>query len=296
MKTLQPMKTDPSGKCRDRASIRFAILIVASIFLHVAGMKAAEQPRVLLFTKMTGYDHKMTPISAKNLADLLESNHITVDQSVDSARFTEEGLKPYRVLIFLNNSGVLFTPEQRTAFMDYIHGGGGFVGLHGASTAEAAWPWYQQLLGAKFMSHPWVQKATVTVLDPSQPAVRGLPPSWSRSDEWYTFHSEPANVTPLLKVSETRWHGEGIIEKGTKGGRVPPVGDPAAIVPPHVICWCHEFEGGRAFYSAMGHFAESFLEPEMRVLMLSAVQWAGKMENQKGAAPSASPADVKSGN
>lgn len=263
--------------------------MVALTCVLTAGMEAAEQPRVLIFTKMTGYVHKMTPISAKNLASVLEADHMTVDQTDDSARFTAEGLKPYRVLIFLNNSGDLFSPEQRTALMDYIHGGGGFVGLHGASTAEKAWPWYQQLLGAKFLSHPWVQKATVTVVDRAEPAVRGLPPSWSRTDEWYTFKPEPAHVTPLLTVSETRWHGDGIVEKGTKGGPVPPVGDPAAIVAPHVICWCHEFEGGRVFYSAMGHFAESFLEPEMRVLMLSAVRWAGGMEEPKDATPSPSP-------
>jgi type 1 glutamine amidotransferase len=261
--------------------MRFSRLLPFLIFVlclaRVSGVKGQE-PRVLIFTKQTGYVHKMTPISARNLMVLLQGNHIAVDETDDSGRFTKEGLKPYCALIFLNNSGVLFTPEEQGALVDYIHGGGGFVGLHAASTAEPGWPWFAQLLGVRFKTHPWVQKATVTVLDPAHPAVRGLPASWARSDEWYTFQAEPVNVTPLLEVGETRWHGPGILEVGTRGGRVPPVGDPATIVAPHVICWCHEFEGGRAFYSAMGHFAESYFEPEMRTLVLSAVRWAGRID------------------
>ena len=260
----------------------FALLVVR------ASGADAPQPRVLIFIKQAGYDHKMTPQSAKNVTDLLESHHISADTTADSSYFTAQGLKPYCVLIFLNTSGVLFTPGQRTAFVDYIHGGGGFVGLHGASVAEGKWPWYQQLVGAKFRSHPWVQKATLTVLDRANPAVQGLPATWTRSDEWYTFQQEPQGVTPLITVSETRWHGDGIIEKGTKGGPVPPLGDPAAIVPAHVISWCHEFEGGRAFYSAMGHFAEAFLEPEMQTHVLAAVRWAWLQDNPHPA-PSPNP-------
>jgi type 1 glutamine amidotransferase len=271
-------------------------LLAALVFVLIfsrAPNAHAQEPRVLIFTKQTAYVHKMTPISARNLTVLLQNNHIAVDVSDDSRLFTNAGLKPYRVLIFLNNSGDLFTPEQRAAFVNYIHAGGGFVGLHASSTAEPKWPWYQQLLGAKFRTHPWVQKATVTVLDPTHPAVHGLPASWTRSDEWYEFQQEPVNVTPLLTVSETRWHGDGIVEQGTRGGAIPPAGDPAAVVAPHVICWCHEFEGGRAFYSAMGHFAESYFEPEMRTLVLSAVRWAGKMDEQ--AAPAVAGSPVNSG-
>ncbi|MES2307222.1 MAG: ThuA domain-containing protein [Verrucomicrobiota bacterium] len=237
-----------------------------------------EKPRILIFTKMTGYVHVTVPECARNLAALCDRNGIASDITEDAEVFSQEGLKKYRALIFLSCSGKLLTDPQKEAFQHYIRGGGGFVGIHAASTQGSGWSWYQDLVGAKFVTHPWVQPATLTNLAPQHPANEGLPSSWVRSDEWYEFENVPANVTFLLQVSETRWHGVGINEKGTKGGTsIPPVGDPKAIIAPHAIAWCHEFEGGRAFYTAMGHFPEAYLEPEIETHLISGIRWAGKI-------------------
>ena len=233
------------------------------------------RPRVLVFSKMAGYVHRMTPDDVLSISALGERNGLAVDATNEPDVFTDDGLKPYRVLIFVNCSGNLFTPEQQQALVRYIHAGGGFVGIHAASTAEPNWPWYRDLVGARFSHHPWVQTGTLTVTPDA--ASQGLPASWTRQDEWYVFDHEPEGVQPLIQVSETRWHGDGIVEKGTHAGAIPPVGSPPAIIAPHPIAWCHEFEDGRAFYTAMGHFAEAYVEPEMQTHLITAIRWAGKL-------------------
>ncbi len=256
-----------------------ALLFCTLVIVQTAVCAPAPdtRPRVLIFTKMKGYVHQTVPECARNLAALCARNGIASDTTDDAEVFTDDGLKKYRVLIFLSCSGPLFTDPQRDAFQHFIKAGGGFVGIHAASTAEEHWPWYQDLLGAKFTSHPWVQQGNITNLDPKNPAVLGVPESWSRSDEWYIFNEAPKDVQPLLQIGETHWHGDGIVELGTHAGPIPPVGDPRAEVAPHLIAWCHEFDGGRAFYTAMGHFAEAYLEPEMQTHLISGIRWAGQI-------------------
>ncbi len=274
---------------------RFALVLIAVAFLIQPDIRAQTVselgnvarsqltgegiPRALIFTKMAGYRHLTLPECERNLKALLETNQIAVDETDDSRCFTDLGLKPYKALVFLDTSGDLFTPAQRDALVAYIRAGGGFVGIHGASTAEKKWPWYGELLGARFGGHPWVQTATVTVLDPAHPADKGLPARWTRNDEWYSFEGPLMNVTPLLQVGETFWHGDGVVEKGTRAGKIPPVGSPEAVVQPHVIAWCHEFEGGRSFYTAMGHFGSAFLEPEMQAHLLAGIRWAARLDS-----------------
>lgn len=242
---------------------------------HVERTPKPNAPRVLIFTKMTGYVHASVPLCAKNIRPVLENNGFTVDVSDKSDPFTDNGLKPYRALVFLSNSGDLFTSNQRNALTRYIKNGGGFVGIHAVCTAEQNWSWFKSLVGSSFKSHPWVQKAALRVIDTAHPAVAGLSAQWTRSDEWYIHNeSTPKHVHVLIEVGVTKWHGDSIIEQGTVAGPIPPVGSPETIIAPHPICWCHEYDGGRALYTAMGHFGEHFQEPEMQTHVLSAVRWA----------------------
>ena len=42
----------------------------------------------------------------------------------------------------------------------------------------------------------------------------------------------------------------------------------------HPIAWYHEFDGGRAFYTALGHTSESYAEPEFLQHLAGAIEWA----------------------
>ena len=44
----------------------------------------------------------------------------------------------------------------------------------------------------------------------------------------------------------------------------------------HPITWCHEFGGGRAFYTGFGHTKESYADPRFQQMILVALHWTTK--------------------
>ena len=116
------------------------------------------------------------------------------------------------------------------------------MGVHAAADTEYGWPWYGQMIGARFASHPAVQEATLNVLTFHHPSTKPLHGQWIRTDEWYNFRNIQPWIIPLINLDESTYDG------GTNGET-------------HPIAWYHEFEGGRIFYTAGGHTKESYSEP-----------------------------------
>jgi cytochrome c len=179
-----------------------------------------------------------------------------VDSTEDAARFTDTELARYKVVVFLSTTGDILDPGQKAAFERYIRSGGGFVGIHSASDTEYQWAWYGRLVGAYFASHPVIQRATVRIEDPSHPSTKGLPAAWERTDEWYNFRSNPRGAAHILAtVDETTYSG------GKMGAD-------------HPIAWCQQIDGGRSWYTAMGHTSESYAEPLYRLHLLGGIESA----------------------
>jgi type 1 glutamine amidotransferase len=140
----------------------------------------------------------------------------------------------------------------------FIQGGGGYVGIHAAADTEYEWDWYGKLVGAYFKSHPAIQEATVMVLDRKHISTKHLPSDWVRRDEWYDYRARPADdVHILCKLMTTSYTGH------TMGLN-------------HPIAWCHEYDGGRAFYTGGGHTKETFSEPDFMKHVLGGILWAAK--------------------
>lgn len=232
---------------RSLCTVSCTLLLVAGTVFYTACTSADKRPaRILVFTKTAGFRH-IDAIEAgiPALKKLGETRGFTVDTTEDAGRFNEEDLKRYRAVIFLNVSGEVFDAEQRTAFQRYIQAGGGFVGIHAPVDAERTWPWYGQMIGAYFRSHPAnpnVQKGTYVFTGEKQPVLDSLPARFERTDEFYDFDI----MNPAIQVLVT------IDEKTYQGGKT---GDN------HPAVWYHDFEGGRSFYTAMGHTKESYSDP-----------------------------------
>lgn len=233
----------------------FFILLTAQF----ACTREATPSRVLVFTKTEGFRH-IDAIDA-GLAALqkmgLEKGFI-VDTTEDANNFNEQNLQRYRAVIFLQASGELFDAAQRTAFQRYIQSGGGFLAIHAPTDAERDWPWYGQLIGGYFLSHPAdpnVQPGTYIVKDKNHPATDSLPASFERKDEFYDF----TIVNPDIKVLIT------LDEQSYKGGKM---GDL------HPAVWYHNFDGGRSFYMAMGHTIESYSEPTFLKILWGGLYYA----------------------
>ena len=165
-------------------------------------------------------------------------------------------------MVFLNTTGDIFNPGEQAAFERFVRRGGGFVGIHAASDTEYDWPWYGRLLGTYFRRHPAIQSATLKVVDPSHRSTRHLPIRWTRTDEWYDFRSDlDRDITVLIRIDEATYRG------GKMGAD-------------HPISWYHTFDGGRAWYTAIGHTAESYKEPLFLDHLLGGITWAAGVAPQ----------------
>jgi type 1 glutamine amidotransferase len=222
-----------------------------------SGAGAAGAPfRVLIFSRTAGFRHDSIPAGIDAIVDLGEQNNFAVDSTEDTTAFTTPNLDRYRTVIFLNTTGDLLEASQESALESYVRAGGGFVGIHAAADAEYSWPFYGDLLGAYFSSHPAVQQATIKVEDRTAAATAHLGPTWTRTDEWYNFRINPRSyVHVLAALDESTYAG------GTMGAD-------------HPIAWCRAYAGGRSFYTGGGHTVGTFAEQEFRLHLLGGIRYA----------------------
>src|SRR6201991_2788087 len=216
---------------------------------------AFSKPRVLIFSKTNGYHHASIATGIEAIKKLGAENGFNVDTTTDSLMFRKKILKKYAALIFLSPTGTVFGPEEEKALQEYIHHGGGFVGIHAATDCEYNWQWYGDLVGGYFKSHPKQQQANIIVVDKDHPATKGIPETWSRWEEWYNFKYLNPNLHVLMKIDEKSYTG------GENGDN-------------HPMVWYHEYEGGRSFYIELGHTDESYSDPVYLGLLLSGIHYA----------------------
>ncbi|WP_346236102.1 ThuA domain-containing protein [Niabella insulamsoli] len=229
----------------------FAIVIVAGLSISFT----PPRPKVLLMTKTNGFYHSSIPKGIETIQKLGAENGFEVVATKDSALFNASNLKQYAAIIFLNTTGTLFNEDQKAAIQQYIHNGGGFVGIHAATDTEYGWPWYNKMIGAWFDSHPKQQEAKLLVKDKKHPATRHLPSVWERKDEWYNFKNINPDINILIAIDESSY-------EGGKNGKV------------HPMSWYHSFEGGRVFYTGLGHTDASYDEPLFLKHLLGGIKYA----------------------
>jgi type 1 glutamine amidotransferase len=238
------------------ARLLIPAIVAISLLFTVNSFAAPRLPRVLIFGKTGGYHHNSIPVGMAAITALGQQHGFAVDTTTDSLLFTKHHLRKYKAVVFLSTSGNILDSNGRKALAWFIHRGGGYVGIHGASTTLYAWPWYHLLVGATFNKHPEQQRAEVTVTDTVFAATRGMPAQWQWWDEWYNFKDTHFNqVHILLTVNEATYKG------GTMGTF-------------HPISWYQSFEGGRSFYTAMGHTDEAYSNPLFLAHLLGGIEWA----------------------
>lgn len=240
-----------------KALLRVTLLWV--IFLLPAGAcMGKESPRILVFAKTAGFYHSSIPKGMQAIMQVCAAEGILTDTTRDADVFTPENLGKYQAIVFLNTTGDVFNEQQQAAFQAYIRNGGGFVGIHAATDTEYEWPWYNKLVGAYFLSHPEQQEAVIRVTDRKHMATSMLPEAWKRTDEWYNFRDIQPGIEVLAYLDETTYSG------GKNGEK-------------HPFIWCREFEGGRSFYTGVGHRDDNYDEPLLLRHLLEAIKWAGKI-------------------
>jgi cytochrome c len=212
-----------------------------------------EKKKILIFSKTKGYRHESIEDGKLALIGLGMKNGIEVDTTEDASLFNEDNLKKYRAVVFLSTTMDVLDPVQQADFKRFIEAGGGFVGIHAAADTEYEWHWYGKLLGAYFKSHPKQQQATLKKVKAFGPNT--LPDTWSTFDEWYNYKKISPDINVIYNLDETTYEG------GENGAN-------------HPIAWYHEFEGGRSFYTGLGHTKESYKDSLFLDHVLQGIQYA----------------------
>ncbi len=232
--------------------------------------------RVLLFDKVNGFVHTdAMPAARAALQKMASQEGWALAVTDKGGAFNAKTLRKFDVIIWNNNSGDVLTLSQRAAFQKYVERGGGVVAIHGAGGDPAYfWDWYADtLLGARFKGHPMApqfQDAKVTVEAHTHPVASALPANWTMKDEWYSFHKSPrlSGSHIVLTLDEASY------KPGNTMGLDLHMGDD------HPIAWTNCVGKGRAFYSAIGHRAESYSQPQNLKVLQNAIGWAANKKQK----------------
>jgi glucose/arabinose dehydrogenase len=226
--------------------------------------QATRAVRLLVFTRTEGFRHPSIADAVRVLGALPVGERIAPAFSEDPAVFTDDGLARFDVVAFVNTTGDVLDPPEEGALERFVRSGRGFLGVHSAADTEYGWPWYGRLVGAYFTSHPILPvEVTVTTEDPHHPSTAHLPATFSFTDEIYNFDRNPrADNAILLTIDEA-----GFIYPNF------PIGRPS-MGADHPVAWYKEYEGGRSFYSNLGHRPETWDDPRFRAHLLAAIHWA----------------------
>ena len=227
--------------------------------IHVDG--GAGAPSLLVFSRTAAFRHDAIDSAVAALVELARRRGYSLTASEDPSNFSDSALSGYGAVVFLLTTGDVLDAEQEAAFERFIRAGKGYVGVHSASDTEYRWPWYGELVGAYFQSHSAVVPAQVRVEDGTQPATPGLPSPWTRDDEWYSFAQNPRpKVGVLLTVDEASY------DPG-----------PSAMGLDHPVAWQRTYDGGRSFYTSLGHTADSYADPTFMMHLTGGIEWGARL-------------------
>jgi len=245
---------------------RITHILLTSVFaFSIIFASNCGQPKkvlnVLVFCETKGFHHNSISVGTIAILELGKQNNFRVDTTSISDVFTDDNLKKYDVVVFLNTTGDALNDDEQNAFKRFIESGKGYVGIHAATDTEYDWEWYGGLIGgAYFKRHPQGQfDAEIVVEDKTHPSTKMLPDRWKWKDEWYDFRVNPRDKVKVLASVD---------EKTYQGGEM---GD-------HPIIWYQMYDGGRAFYTGLGHMDENYKDPLFLQHLLGGIRWAAGVE------------------
>lgn len=230
-----------------------ALVLAPSSQTIAAPVAHQDHARVLVFSKTAKFRHDSIPVAVETLVRVAHEQGMQADASEDAGVFEAGRLAGYRAVVFANTTGDVLDEAQQQALQDFIRGGGGFVGVHSAADTEHGWPWYGELVGAWFHKHPPGLQSTV--IRPERDGRRSGA-SWPIRDEIYNYKRNPR---PHVEVTATV--DPGMYEGGTMGED-------------HPIAWCRAFDGGRTWYTGLGHDASVYADPHFLAQLRQGLRYA----------------------
>jgi len=213
-----------------------------------ATKKPARPRTVLVFSLCKGFRHGSIPYWNKALVMMGEkTGAFKATVSDDMEMLKPENLHKFDALVLNNTTRLkIDDPVIRKSILDFIMGGKGIMGIHAATDNFYTWPQMQEIMGGKFIGHPWGSGSTVAVKidDPDHPLMKAFKgQGFKIKDEIYLtrpplYSRKKARVLMSLDMSDDR-------TAGVKGGKYK--NDDVGLT------WIKSVGKGRLFYGSLGH-------------------------------------------
>ena len=240
-----------------------AALLGATLTIGLSALSPQPKalPKILYVTQSAGFKHDVLPLSEELLPQIgARERAFDVTVAHDVSVITAEGLRPYGAVVFYTTGELPMSDAQKTAFMDFIKGGRGFVGIHSATDTFYKWPEYGEMIGGYFDEHPWNTTVTMKVEVRDFPATKHLGPTWTIADEIYQFRNytrKDKTVLLSLDTSSVDLKAKGV--KRTDGD--------------FANAWYKTHGNGRVFYTALGHRPEVWRDPAFQKHLAGGITW-----------------------
>lgn len=244
----------------------FLVLIVIHVFLFTTSVaQEKKQFNALLVTKTAGWHHESINEGVTAIKELATRNFFNVQWHQEGATVTDKYLENFQVIIFLNTTGDIFKEDEQKAIEKFIKAGKGFVGIHSASDTEYGWEWYTKLVGRMFKIHPAIQTAKLKLTENKFSGLDQFTDGQFWTDEWYEFSPETTtDLKYILAVDESSYNAK--VQWGEKKGE--------GMGSFHPVAWYHDYDGGRSFYTALGHMPAVYSEPAFLNHIYAGIYWA----------------------
>lgn len=241
-------------------------IFVLLLLLHTNLTSLSQkQFKTLLVTTTRGWHHESLHAGVLAIQQMGVKNHFDVVVWENPNGFTDQYLEQFQAVIFLNTTGDIFDSIQQKVMERFIQSGKGYVGIHSASDTEYDWDWYTKLVGRMFVIHPVIQTAKLNILDEKFPGLQGFENNKLWTDEWYEFTPEKiSGLNYILGVDESSYNAK--VQWGQKRGE--------GMGKLHPIAWYHNYDGGRAFYTALGHLPSVYSDPAFLNHLFAGIFWA----------------------
>ena len=212
---------------------------------------------VLVITETKGWVHDSIESGLKLIQNIGNKNNFNVYHSDNSSVITYKNLKEIKTIIFLNTTEEILTDVEQKVMESFIKSGKGFVGVHAAADTEYNWQWYGNLVGAYYRNHPEVMNGKILTIN--HKITNHLDSEWEIEDEWYNFDYVNYDINILLNLDEDSYIG----------GEHPDY---------HPITWYHEYDGGRSFYTGLGHTKEVYDDERFIKLLEKGILYASYVD------------------
>jgi type 1 glutamine amidotransferase len=239
-------------------------------------LAAHAQPRILHFTRTSGFDHNTRGVSYAMFQGIAPELAIVVDDDATGEPFSDpSALSQYSAIVFANTSGnAILNALQRANFEQWVANGGHVLGIHAATdtyrhstangTNTGTWDFYAELIGASVQENP--NHVTGTPQYNMQhigthPSTTNLPDPWVKHEEYYYWEGgyyRPDNVE-VLRVE----------------GTIGPNGQVNSYDAPRPMSWYRELpNGSRVFCTALGHAPSNYTSDAVfRTHIKDALAW-----------------------